>query len=167
MPTIEAESTIDLSEADGVQSRKRKLAYEVWNHFKKTKIDEVGKAICNHCQKKLNANSKNGITHLREHIARCPLRKVNERRQYLFTAGKNKDGTTQLKNHSFDHELARLHLAYMIVLYEYPLRMVEHKWFRVFMNTCQPLFKPISRNTLRSDIMKIFAEEKSKVMSML
>ncbi|KAH6825306.1 hypothetical protein C2S53_007030 [Perilla frutescens var. hirtella] len=77
------------------------------------------------------------------------------------------DGNMQLQNHNFDPELARLNIAYMIIMHQYPLWMVEHKWFKVFLSSLQPLFKLISRNTLRADIMKIFVEEKKNIMSVL
>lgn len=42
--------------------------------------------------------------------------------------------------------------------------MVEHPGFRKFMNTANPMFKVISIYTLTSNIMKIYEEEKSKVI---
>ncbi|KAL6553200.1 hypothetical protein OROGR_007042 [Orobanche gracilis] len=152
-------------------SKKRKERSErskVWETFERCKVDGVNdKAQCKNCKKKLSANSRNGTKHLLEHQIRCPTRKTMDLKQSLLVAKMTSDGNMQLQNHSFDPELARLNLAYMIIMHEYPLRMVEHKWFRVFVSSLQPLFKPISRNTLRADIIKIFVEEKMNIMNIL
>ncbi|KAM6579251.1 hypothetical protein CsatA_003025 [Cannabis sativa] len=50
----------------------------------------------------------------------------------------------------------------MIILHEYPLSMVEHSRFIDFANTISPMFQLMSRNTIRSDIMKIHKLEKEK-----
>ena len=48
----------------------------------------------------------------------------------------------------------------MIVLHKYPLTMVDHVGFRKYSNTLQPLFKMVSRNTIKYDILKIYDYEK-------
>ena len=55
----------------------------------------------------------------------------------------------------------------MIVLHKYPLTMVDHVGFRKYSNTLQPLFKMVSRNTIKNDILKIYDYEKSKTMDLL
>ncbi|XP_026452125.1 zinc finger BED domain-containing protein RICESLEEPER 2-like [Papaver somniferum] len=61
----------------------------------------------------------------------------------------------------------RKELAYMIILHEYPLSIVEHEGFRRYSNALQPLFKVVSRNTIKNDIFKIYDEEKVKIMQLL
>ncbi|XP_052197185.1 zinc finger BED domain-containing protein RICESLEEPER 2-like [Diospyros lotus] len=55
----------------------------------------------------------------------------------------------------------------MIIMHDYPLSMVEHSGFKDFTSTIQPLFKCPSRNTLKNDIMRIYSEERNKVMSLI
>ncbi|KAL8543338.1 hypothetical protein ACS0TY_004034 [Phlomoides rotata] len=55
-------------------------------------------------------------------------------------------------------------MASMIILHEYPLNIVEHFGFRRFVAALQPLCKVVSRNTVKSDIMKIYDFEKDKIM---
>ena len=55
----------------------------------------------------------------------------------------------------------------MIIMHEYPLSIVEHVAFRKFCSGLQPLFKMVSRNTEKSDILKIYKFEKSKIMNLL
>ena len=55
----------------------------------------------------------------------------------------------------------------MIIIHEYPLSMVEHWAFKGFVGSLQPMFKFVSRNTLKSDILKIYDYERAKTMSLL
>ena len=42
--------------------------------------------------------------------------------------------------------------------------MVDHIGFREFVKSLQPLFKLVSRNTLKSDILKIYDNEREKAL---
>ncbi|KAL8469703.1 hypothetical protein ACS0TY_032517 [Phlomoides rotata] len=55
-------------------------------------------------------------------------------------------------------------MASMIILYEYPLNMVEHFGFRRFVTALQPLCKVVSRNTVKSGIMKNYDFDRDKIM---
>ena len=55
----------------------------------------------------------------------------------------------------------------MIALHEYPLAMVDHIGFQRFCNVVQPLFKVISRNTLKLDILKFYESERAKTMKLI
>ena len=44
--------------------------------------------------------------------------------------------------------------------------MVDHIGFREFMGSLQPLFKLVSRNTLKSDSFKIYDNEREKTLKM-
>ena len=44
--------------------------------------------------------------------------------------------------------------------------MVDHIGFREFVGSLQPLFKLVSRNTLKSDSFKIYDNEREKVLKM-
>ncbi|KAJ0076266.1 hypothetical protein Patl1_34040 [Pistacia atlantica] len=68
--------------------------------------------------------------------------------------------TNDLNFASLDQESVRKDLAMMIVLHEYPLSMVDHYGFRKFCNNMQPLFKVVSRNTIKKDIFKMYDVEK-------
>ncbi|XP_042432585.1 zinc finger BED domain-containing protein RICESLEEPER 2-like [Zingiber officinale] len=69
---------------------------------------------------------------------------------------KSNDGTTQLGTYHFNQDQARAELANMIILHEYPLSLVDHVGFRRYSYALQPIFKVLSRNTIKTDIMKIF-----------
>ena len=145
---------------DQVEVGKRKLTSIVWNHYKKQRIDEIDKAICNYCGKKLGGESKNGTKHLYDHFNRCPLRKQRDIKQTILNPRKEASGKLLLSTYSFDQENARKDLASMNVLHEYPCSMVGHVGFRKYSNTLQPLFKMVSQNTIKNDILKIYDYEK-------
>jgi len=48
----------------------------------------------------------------------------------------------------------------MVIVHEYPFNCVTHHYLRVFLKSLQPEFKLISRNTVRSDCINIYEEER-------
>ncbi|KAL8493455.1 hypothetical protein ACS0TY_024606 [Phlomoides rotata] len=80
---------------------------------------------------------------------------------------KDTSGKFSVGTYTFNEEIVRKDLASMIVLHEYPLSMVEHFGFRRFLSSLQPLFKVVSRNTVKNDIMKIYEFEKTKTMRII
>jgi hypothetical protein len=65
---------------------------------------------------------------------------------------KTQDGSVLVEKYVFDQGVARKELALMICVHEYPLSIVDHVGFRRFCAALQPLFKVVSRNTIRKDI---------------
>ncbi|KAF6168072.1 hypothetical protein GIB67_011457 [Kingdonia uniflora] len=55
----------------------------------------------------------------------------------------------------------------MVIKHEYPFAKVEHEYFRTFVNNLQPQFKLISRNTLGTDVMVIYQQERHKLYQLL
>ena len=68
---------------------------------------------------------------------------------------------------TFDQDISREKLVNVIILHEYPLSIVDHMGFKEFSNSLQPLYKMIFDNTIRDDIMRIYAFEKEKMSSYL
>ena len=145
-----------------------KLRSPMWQHFQKVKIDGLWKAVCNYCSKKLLGDSKSGTKHLHDHFKICPKRRVIESKQKVLTPDLMKgEGKRKLEAYTFDQDFARRDLAKMIILHEYSLSMVEHIGFKQFCLSLQPMFKMVSRNTIKSDIVKIYNYEKVKTMKMI
>jgi len=71
------------------------------------------------------------------------------------------------KDHYFDQEKSRLELVKMIILHEYPLSIVSHIGFRSFVSSLQPQFKIVSRNTIKSDILKVHQAMKAKMTKVM
>ena len=73
----------------------------------------------------------------------------------------------ELGIHKFDPLVARQKLTIVVVKHELPLKFVENEAFRDFVNYYNPLVKHMSRNTLKSEIFKIYNVEKGKAMNLL
>ncbi|GJU15775.1 retrovirus-related pol polyprotein from transposon 297 family protein, partial [Tanacetum coccineum] len=148
---------------------KRKLTSDVWPHFDRKVINGELKAECKYCHKKLAGSSRSGTSHLREHITkRCKRRKIKDIRQQVLSMGqKTPGGPSNLSCYRFDENISRQDLAEMIIVHEYPLVMVEHHGFRKFVRGLQPLFTVPCRNTVKSDVFKIYDFKKQKTMRIL
>ena len=145
---------------------RRNLRSVMWNHFKRQKINGEYKCVCNYYGKRLGGKIKSGTKHLHDHFKICPLRRQKNVKAML-KATKTVEGKVKIDTYSFDQESSQRELANMIILHEYPLSMVEHIGFRRFLSSVQPLFKVVSRNTIKNDILMIYDYEKSKTMSLL
>lgn len=66
-------------------------------------------------------------------------------------------------SNSLDQRRSQFDLARMIILHNYPLAMVEHDGFKIFVRNLQPLFELVTRNKVEADCMEIYAKEKQKV----
>ncbi|KAI3783257.1 hypothetical protein L1987_42333 [Smallanthus sonchifolius] len=153
---------------DDLVDKKRKFTSPAWEHFTKLKVNGEEKAECIYCKTKLGAKSKNGTKHLLSHMNNCKKRKNKDIRQQVLSMNQIKTpGQSDLSCYNFDADKSRHDLAEMVIVHEYPLSMVEHHGFRKFVGSLQPFFKVPSRNTLKSDILKIFEYEKQKTMRIL
>lgn len=177
-PTSNTEGNIDSSgtgqenEETLILGRKRKFISTIWEHFDYVVKDGVPKAICKYCSKELGGKSKNGTTHLKDHNRICPMKRTrsiiddfSQKKLKVETAGDKKGQV--LFVHGFNAEEARRDLVNMVILHEYHLSIVEHYGFRKYSKTLQPSFNMISRNTLKSDILKVYEFEKSRTMKVL
>nr|KYP45625.1 Putative AC transposase [Cajanus cajan] len=52
-------------------------------------------------------------------------------------------------------------------MHEYPLAIVDHLGFKIYLSVLQPLFQVPSRNTMKQEIFKIYAFERSIVLKFL
>ena len=150
--------------------RKRKLKSAVWSEFKRVKVGDVWKAKCNYCSKKLSGVTKNGTSHLKAHLETCIYRKrnpIDKIQSSLRFTSSSEQGQVSVEKYVFDQDVARKALAEMVVLHEYPLSIVDHVGFRRYSSALQPMFKMITRNTLKNDIIGIYEIEKKKALSFM
>ncbi|GJT89186.1 zinc finger BED domain-containing protein RICESLEEPER 2-like protein [Tanacetum coccineum] len=90
----------------------------------------------------------------------CKARRQPDIRQRILAGNSQSD----LINYVYNEKDGRNALAKMVILHEYPLSIVDHTGFKSFTRTIQPLFKCPSRNTLKSDIIKLYGEQKNQVI---
>uniref|UniRef100_A0ACD5Y5K0 Uncharacterized protein n=2 Tax=Avena sativa TaxID=4498 RepID=A0ACD5Y5K0_AVESA len=169
----ESSQGIDTGDADvevavdqaGKGSNKRKLKSDVWDDFTKEFLKGKWRAVCNWCRHDFAGESNSGTTHLRNHRNTCPSRHapIGPKQQKLKLS-KDVDGSVSLENTNFNQEVARKELALMICVHEYPLSIVDHARFRKFCNCLQPLFKVVSRNTIRQDIINMYEVQRDSMV---
>jgi uncharacterized radical SAM superfamily protein len=129
---------------------KRKLKSDVWLEFEQVTVGGKLKVECNWCKKHFVGDSKSGTTHLRSHLKTCQSKQCQKGlKQSILKSGKNEKGRVVVEKYVFDQVVARKKLALMIYVHEYPLSMVDHVGFRRFCAALQPLFKVVSRNTIK------------------
>lgn len=160
---IAVEEEVDAEPAHA--SSKRKLRSAVWNEFKLIKIGGDWKAECMWCKYKLVGESKHGTSHLSSHLKTCAARHAPiGPKQSKLRLTSSEDGKVNFENYVFDQEVARKELALMICVHEYPLTMVDHIGFRRFCSALQPMYKVVSRNTIRKDILDMYEVQKNMMV---
>ena len=96
----------------------------------------------------------------------CPKRKfqdIRDMNQNFLVRDQNKvDSMAGVNANHFDQNVSRNELARMIILHEYPLSIVDHIGFRKYSNSLQPLFRMVSSNTIKKDILSIYENEREK-----
>ncbi|KAL4632270.1 hypothetical protein ACB092_04G037900 [Castanea dentata] len=154
-------------------SKKRKSPSTVWTHFKQVKDDD-GKAwaICERCGKCFSGSSKDGTSHLNNHLKtkKCLAAKIGESHKEMMSSSKTGDienPTVTNGNCMFDEERSGLDLVRMIIKNGYSLKMVEHEDFKIFVKNLQPLFKLPSQDTLKDKIFRAYREEKERLLKQI
>jgi hypothetical protein len=70
------------------------------------------------------------------------------------------DGSLVVNPTEYDHEHTRILIAKMIIVHEYSLRMVEHRWFNILMKWMNNSYESIGRKTIKNECMKVYESEK-------
>lgn len=161
--------TVDEENREGKKKRKTS---KVWSEFNIIKLQDGTKKIqCNYCFAKLAHQSTGSTSHLNRHMLTCTVRlsKIAGTKQSVLAYPTiEADGQmSNLTNFRFDKEKTRNIMAKMIMVHEYPFRMVEHEFFILLLKSLNPKFDPISCVTLKNDCIKIYALEKKKVKALL
>lgn len=60
----------------------------------------------------------------------------------------------------YDHEATRKIIAKMIIVHEYPFRMVEHLWFNILMKYMNAAYQFIGGKTIRKECVDVYNTEK-------
>ena len=108
--------TLDSDDNEEILKSSR-LTLVVWNHYKRQKINDTMKPICNYCGKKLGGESRNGIKHLHNHFKNFPLRRQRDIRQSCLKPTKINKEKLVLNSALFDYEASRRDLACAIILH--------------------------------------------------
>ena len=155
--------------------KSKKLTSEAWQFFDLVDVNGAQRAKCKNCKKALSYTGSTGTSHLLKHAKKsCTMRHLNlgvGQSQLKIKTEVDGSATLVLKEKSkkvmFDQEVSRRELVRMVVMHEYPLKMVDHLGFRSFVRSLNDNFKMMSRNTLRSDVLKLYNTEKNSLKVLL
>lgn len=154
----------DADEGDVKERKDIAKRSDIWDHFTEVKDEQnvVIKGKCKYCKHDIQAHSVfNGTSAMRKHFNNC---KHNPHRGHL------KQGVLQLKDGSnvetwkFDPESLRAAFSEMIIEDELPFAFGEKSGFRKFMALACPRFNLPSRRTCTRDTVKLFFEQKAKLI---
>lgn len=111
---------VDISDNSG----KRKHTSEVWNHYKRMKIENTQFAECNYCKTHLKAPASHGTSHLKKHYdSACKNRPQKmDIRQSLMMASKKTSGSSGMTTHIFSQEDSRHKLVVIFLVSNLVLR---------------------------------------------
>jgi Domain of unknown function (DUF4413) len=96
-----------------------------------------------------------------------PCIEEDPKQKKLSLEPQNGQVSSKLKAITFSIEDCRKALAKMVVVDEMPFRLVEGEGFKNFIKTVQPMFNVPSRVTVSRVCLKLFEEEKIKLMKVL
>ncbi|KMT11109.1 hypothetical protein BVRB_5g111910 [Beta vulgaris subsp. vulgaris] len=145
------------------KKRPRRLTSSVWVHFDfLDEPDENGNLMCKckKCGTTYNADSKNGTGNLLRHLKSCKMRKYRDIGQMLLE--KTSSG---LENRlvKFDADEFRELVGMAIVRHDLPFQFAEYEGIRKCFRYLHPDFKPVTRNTIKTDVLKMFKRESQKL----
>ncbi|KAG6430044.1 hypothetical protein SASPL_108103 [Salvia splendens] len=167
-------------DVDVSQSRSKKRKTEIkkeprsvhWKDYERVKVMEgnppieVVKGKCKRCEVLIAADPRwCGTNGLKNHTLSCSKKFAqgegsNKGQTVLNYVVDATSGNSSLTSWKFDQKASRLALCEMIILDEQPFRMVEYEGFRRFCKTSIPQLQLPSRQTIRTDCVKLFLERK-------
>ena len=169
------EMGIESSSSMSKPNQRKKLV--VWDEFDvvtgSDKTGVIGEK-CSHFKNILAYKRGGATSHLKRHLKVCVPRRVAEsgnkkgpQQALLSFEVTGRSRQTLLSTYQYDKDKVRELLAKMFIVHEDPFRMVEHQLFVLFFQNLNPRYHPIKRHTLRTDCIKLFAIEKSKLKGVL
>ncbi|KAJ1295316.1 hypothetical protein BS78_01G214900 [Paspalum vaginatum] len=114
------------------------------------------KAVCKYCGSKLTTRRKSGTNSLRNYIAEyCPKISVEDRNRFLATMKKPLDGPL-----TFNPQRSRDLMVTWCISAEVLFKKFEDKNFEPWMESLQPTFSCVGRQTIRNDCISMFEKTK-------
>jgi len=149
--------SVELKESSSKKTDKSTTS-DVWNYFTRIGVSDDGKerARCKGCNQKYIIGSKKfGTSHLKHHIEKCNKLKCEDVRQMIV------DEQGKLKARRIDPMVSHELCANLIIHYGLPFNFVEHEALRTWISYLNPDECLVFRNTIKSDVLKIYRKEKN------
>ena len=157
----------DVTQSDS--KRWKKCNSKVWKDFITIK-GHNGKELakCKHCNRNFVAPNNRGTSHLNNHFKNaCLVIKQMESDSSKNATKSASDTTPKATTFKFDQERSRMDFANMVIKHNYHINMADNEFFEIFCNKLQSMFKLVSRNTVRSDVLNVYQIEKDKLYLLL
>ncbi|KAK6929112.1 Zinc finger, BED-type [Dillenia turbinata] len=165
-----ASSSTPADAEDGVNEyeivKRPRRTSKVWEEFemlvKGNKDDS--KAQCKHCRLIFSATPKNGTSHLKRHLDRCPKR-VNH--DLVLASDIVNNAGSPLRNYKFELDECHKALAIFLVDGMLPFTTVELHGFRYLMHAFSPQFADTNKSMAERDVMALYGRERDIVKDLL
>ncbi|KAH6781690.1 hypothetical protein C2S51_006983 [Perilla frutescens var. frutescens] len=142
----------------------KRIRSDVWKYnIRIGKINGAEKCECKNCGKLYTCNPDSGTNHLKCHVEKClktPLK-------YHDVGVMLDNQTTLAKTWAFDSKAYRDALARSIIQHDLSFSYCQYDVVNALNKVLNPDFKPISRNTAKSDCMNVYLLENDKLKSLL
>ncbi|KAK2416658.1 zinc finger BED domain-containing protein RICESLEEPER [Trifolium repens] len=156
------EAQPQLGVEEGLAKKPKLLKSDCWKFFTIVEDgkDGIGRAKCNTCKKEYKCGGKlYGTSSLNRHILSCQKSKYGDVGKMII----DMDGKIRQRN--IDQMISREMCAAAIIEHDLPFKFVEYRKIRNWIKYLNPDAVPITRNTAKSDVLKIYMREKSKLKS--
>ena len=121
---------------------------------------------CKHCNEVFPASKSFGTNHIRRHLRKCETRSSMHEMVAKMRAS-TPSPRVSLDNWTFSQKECRRDLANMIVHHGLPFSIVEYSGFRKFVKSLNPMFRMVSRTSIREDCMDSYKEQRSMLREIL
>ncbi|XP_012700597.1 zinc finger BED domain-containing protein RICESLEEPER 2 [Setaria italica] len=157
---VEVESRDSLvTDQSSRSSRKRA---KVWEFVDTEVVDGKEKAICRYCKFQLSSEPGKGTTHLNRHIAiHCHSIPQEDRDRFIATL---KPKSLNEEKSVLDPEVFHVLIAKYFISGEIAFRKAHDPHWTNLINYCQPSFRVVGRQSVRTNCVLFYEEEKLQLM---
>ncbi|KAG6482782.1 hypothetical protein ZIOFF_059421 [Zingiber officinale] len=161
--TVILDDELESAKHDKGSIKRSKETSDIGVYFKKIKgVDSIDKVECIGCKKQYKCGGKQyGTSTLWRHLKIYDKLKFNDVGQMIL----DQDG--KMRSKKINQKLSRELLACAIIRHDLPFSFVEYDGIRTWIKYINPDVACISRNTLVSDINRIYLKEKEKLKYVL
>ncbi|KAK7261864.1 hypothetical protein RIF29_28187 [Crotalaria pallida] len=163
---VEEEENEDVDGAKPKVKKPRATKAKCWEYFTVVEVVDEAKGYkkvkCNGCNSTyLVGGTKYGTNSMRRHIVDCSKIDSKDVGQMLM------DGQAKLKSRMIDQLVSREMCASAIIEHDLPFNFAEYKKIRVWLKYLNPDWIPVSRNTVKADVLKVYMREKQRLKETL
>ncbi|KAM0908421.1 hypothetical protein ACQ4PT_015472 [Festuca glaucescens] len=157
-----AESSGTRDAVDAASATPHGRRSKVWVHFEQdlVLVGDVPKAVCKYCAMKLTCTRRSGTSSLLSHISEsCRLIETEVRDRFLATLKKKASDV----GFFFDPKKIRQLMTKFCIHAKVAFRKFEDPYFEEWMDSIQPTFKVVGRQTVRNDCILTHDEIKDQL----